>query len=593
MRLPSVMLLALTVTLGGAASALTLHPAGVYAVPGADVNFAWGLPGGRWAVSADNAVMVLGPDLKVMRAWHTLPGAIRALAVDPQGTRVAAMTRDRWSVWNLESGAELGSGQVYGNTLGFDADSNLLVMYHGALLRNTLEGGPERFRALEVGTSWDFFAVSPDGTHAVLMDGAQVQLVELAGGKVLASADLSDDPDGLAATFSPDGQAVVVRTGQEALILRSGEDALDIKNGSDLDLNASALYFSGDSQFVSVSGRRAQAYDLATGLLVGERFSLPASGGVVRGTDGRFLAVGRGVATFDPVTHTEQRRTDLVSSNAWLGAFLPDGKFYAGVDDLRALKGGLPLNVGPVDDLYGLEAQGGRIWTLNGTTVRVTQAGKVRALATLDEDAEYDTIAPTPDGTQAVVSGYYGLALVNAATGKVSAQVTSDGLKMEDIHAALPTPDGRGILIIPHSGEVVRYDVATGHVKTAFHLPSGASPSALQATPSGTLAVTYTDEDDASHVALIRPGTATPYRSLAVTASVQGLRFSPDGKLLALLSGGALNIYDTASGARLASAGPFNNVTSLITWAGSGKQVMVGSGLLGRAGSITVFNVLR
>ncbi len=589
-------MLALTLTLGGAAGAMTLQPAGVYTVPGADVNFASALSGGRWAVSADNAVMILGPDLKVMRAWHTLPGAVQALAVDPLGTRVAAMNRTDWAVWDVQSGVQLGSGKVYGDTLGFDADGKLLVMYQGAMLRNTLAGGPERFQALDVGTSWDSFAVSPDGTRAVLMDTAEVQLVDLASAKVLASADLSDDPDGLAATFSPDGEAVVVRTGTGALILRSGKDALDVEDGADMSLDASGVYFSGDSTFVAVGSRRAQAYDLATGNAVGERFSLPSSGGVVRGKDGRFLAVGRGVAPFDPATHTEQRRTALVSSNAWLGAFLPDGKFYAGVDDLRGLRGGAPLNVGPLDDLYGLEAQGGRIWTLNGTTVRVTQAGKVRALATLDEDAEYDTITLTPDGSQAVVSGYYGLALVNAVTGRVSAQVTSDELDMEDIHAALPTPDGRGILIVPHEGGVVRYDVATGTVKTAFRLPDGAGARFMQATASGTLAVTYTGADDDYHVALIRPGADTPYRSLAVDATVQGLRFSPDGKLLAVLTGsadGPLRVYDTASGALLASAGPFNNVSSLLTWASSGKQVLVGSGLLGKPGSVTVFNVVR
>ncbi|GHF39811.1 WD40 repeat protein [Deinococcus metalli] len=594
MRL-SPLLLALSLSLGGTAGALTLRTAGVYALPGADVNHARPLSGGRWAVSADNAVMVLGRDLKVGRAWHTLAGGVRFLAVSPQGTRVAAMTRSEWTVWDLDSGAALGHGQIYADHLGFDAAGNVLVMYRGALLRNTLASGPERFEALDVGEEWDDFVASPDGARAVLLGSGSAQLVDLGSGEVLAEAELADDADGLAATFSPDGQTVVVRTGNEAFLLTAGGDVTDIEHGSDFGTEDSAVYFTTADRFVYVGGRRGQTYDIASGKAVGQRFSVPSAGGAARGSDGTFLALGRGVARFDPTAHVENVRTQLVSSNAWLGAFLPDGKFYAGVDDFRPLRGGAPLNVGPLDDLYAFDAQAGRVWTLNGTTVRVTQAGRVRALATLDEDAEYETLNATPDGTVAVASGYYGLAVLDARTGKVTARVTSDELDMEDIHAAIPTPDGRAVLIVPHEGNVVRYDPRAGSQQTAFRLPSGAEANFLQVTPGGTVAVDYTDEDGEQRIGLIRPGAAAPYKTVSLPATVRGLRFSPDGKALAVLTGGEdapLRVYDTATGALLASAGPFNNVSSLLAWAASGRQLLVGAGLLGKAGSVTVFDVL-
>ncbi|MFC3832295.1 MULTISPECIES: WD40 repeat domain-containing protein [Deinococcus] len=595
MRLLTLML-AGSLAVSGVASALTLQPARVVTVPGADTDAAWPLTGGRWVVSADNAVMVLGPDLKVQRAWHTLQGSVRALAVSPQGTRVAAMTRDRWAVWDLATGAELGRGLIYADNVGFDEAGNLLVVYDGALLRNTLTAGPERFEALDVGTTWEYFAASPDGTQAVLMNADIAQLVRLSDGEVLAEATLSDDTDGLGATFSPDGQAVVVRTGNEAFILRAGEDATDIEDGSDLGTATSSVYFTGNDRFVYVGGVRGQTYDALTGETVGERFSVPSSGGVARGLNGTYLALGRGVARFNPATRTEQNRTVLVSSNTWLGAFLPDGKFYAGVNDLRAVQDGARLNVGPLDDLLDLAASGGRVWTLNGLTVRVTENGRIRSLATLDEDAEYDTIAATPDGTVAVASGYYGLAVLSARTGRVLSSVSSDELDMEDIHAAIPTPDGRAVLIVPHEGHTMRYDVATGRLTTAFRLPGGVGATTLQATPSGTLAVGYTTEDDEESIALIRPGATTPYRSLPVPDGVQSMRFSPDGKLLAVLTygeGAALRIYDTVSGALLTSGGPLNSTTDLLVWSSTSRQLLVGSGVLGKPGSATVYNVLR
>ncbi|PNY82033.1 WD40 repeat domain-containing protein [Deinococcus koreensis] len=603
---PAALLFGLTLGLLGSglpapASALTLQTAKVYTAPGADVTHAAPLPGGRWAVSADNAVMVLDAGLRVQRAWHTLQGPVVALAVSPDGARIAAMTRSRWTVWAADTGERLDSGEAFSSSLGFGADGTLLVMYRGGLLSNALGTDPARFRAIDVGTGWEDFVASPDGQTAVLGNADLVRLVRLEDQQVLAEAELSGDGSGLGATFSPDGQSVVVRTGAEGLLLRAGEDVVELDGGEDMDVRSGSVYFPSEREFVYASFGEGQRYDAQTGEALGDTLALSTFGPVARGKGGPgdsapFLALGRGVARFDPVKRTEQGRVGLPSGNTWLGAFLSDGRPLAGVDEFVNLGTGQAQKVGALDDLYDYDAQAGAIWTLNGTAVSVYRGGKVSTLATLDEDAGYDTLVASPDGSLAVASGYDGLAVLSARTGKVVKKLTSKALKVEDIHGAALSPDGRSLLVVPHEGHVLRVDLGSGKQTTAFRLPSGDEVLSVQVGAGGTLAAISSDDDSVSSLSLIRPGSATPFKTVALDGRVRQVRFSPDGKLIALLtdaSENALQVYDAASGARLAQTGRFNTTTSLLAWAPGGKQLMVGAGLLGQAGSTTIFNVLR
>ena len=597
---PAALILGLTLSLLGTglltpASALTLQSARVYTSPGADVEHAAPLPGGRWAVSADNAVMILDAKLSVQRAWHTLQGPVVALAVSPDGARIAAMTRSRWMVWATDTGDMQGSGEAFSDSLGFDAAGHLLVMYRGGLLSNALGTDPSRFTALNVGTDWDEFVASPDGKSAVLLNSSVARLVRLEDGEVLAEAELLEEPDGLAVTFSPDGSGTVVRTGVQGLLLRAGEDAAELEGGEDMELSGT-VYFASEREFVYASGGEGQRYDAQTGEALGDAIDLSSAELVVRGAAGQFLALGRGVARFDPVKRSETGRIGLPSGNTWLGAFLSDGKPLAGIDEFVNLGTGQPVKVGPMDDLVDYDAQAGAIWTLNGTDVSVYRGGKVSTLATLDEDAEYDTIIASPDGSLAVASGYYGLAVISAKTGKVVKKLTSGTLKVEDIHGAAISPDGRALLVVPHEGDVSRFDLATGKQTIAFKLPSGDEVLSVHIGSGGTVAAISEDEDAVNSLSLIRPGASSPFKTVLLAGDVRQVRFSPDGKLVAVLTDGAenaLQVYDAASGARLAQTGQFNTTSSLLAWAPGGKQLMVGAGLLGKAGSTTVFNVLR
>lgn len=597
MKLPALLLsVTLAVSLGGAASSLSLKPLQVYSVPGADVERALELPGGQWLVSADNAVVVLGADLKVVRTMAALQGVVEHLALSPDGQRVAAMTGSQWAVWDLASGRVLGRGEGYGG-IAFDAQGRVLLLDDGLLVRGDATG-TGAFLPLDVDGEWYDFRLSPDGARAVVTDGVVVQLVNVEDGKVLSEGELSDDYSDLAVDFAPDG-SVVVRTDVETAILRGGEDALFLDEEEALDPEGTVLFL-GEGEFVYGGWGDAQRYSLKTGEALGRSFDWDAEGRVVSSADGKAsLALGRGVALFDTRRWKESGRVNLPSANAWLGAFLPDGTAYAGVDGFRNLKTGAALNVGPVNDLYDFDAQRGVIWTLNGTTVRVTEGGRVRQIAALDEDAEYEDLVATPDGSVAVASGYYGFAVLNAKTGKVVRRVTEDNLnamKIEDVHAAAPTPDGKGVLLIPHEGDLRRYDVATGKLTVAFKAPAGAELQGLQLSPGGTLAVTYLDSRDAVQVALVKPGATTAFKTVPLGGRVRSVRFSPDGKLLAVLTSELktpLYVLDTATGAVLTRTGAFSTTSSLLAWSPNGQQLMVGAGTAGQPGSVTVFSVLR
>lgn len=595
-------LLGATALPGGAQTAPganRLQVAKVYTVPGADAEFARPLPGGRWAVSADNAVLVLDASLKVVRGWYTLQGPVRGLAVSPDGSRVAALTGagGRWAVWDANTGAQLDSGNAYSTSIGFDAENNLLVRYQDTVLRNRLGTDPGRFTALDLGVDVRAFEAAPDGKTAVVEDDTSLRLVDLGSGETLARAELSEDPEGLRVTFAPDGQAAVAQTGAETLLLRAGEDeGRVVPGGADLSLEDAAVYYVSAQEFVTVVDGKAQRHSAQTGERLGAPQDTDLAAPVVGTPGGAYLALGRGVAPYSPATRTEGKAVSLSSANAWLGGFLTGGVPAAGVDAIARLDTGRALNLGAAR-FWATESQGGKLWLLGaGTKLSVYAGGKLRALATLDEDAEYDQLSLSPDGRFLVASGYYGMALLNAQTGAPIARVSEEVLDVEDIHYALPTQDGKGMVYVPHEGGVYRYDPRARRSTRLFAAPEDSETLEIRQSPGGTLAVGYEDDAGDQHVALLRPGQTRAAHTLEVPGRLRALRFSPDGKTLAVLSDadeGALALYDTASGQELARTGRFHMTTSLLSWSPAGDALMVGAGQSGQAGSVTVYRVRR
>ncbi len=595
MRTPALILSA-ALALSGAASALTLSKPTVYTVPGADTHLAAFLPGGQVAVDADNAVLLLDQNLKTVRGWYSLQGSVRALSASPDGARVAALSRDRWVVWSAQTGQEVRSGKAGPDTaLGFAADGALLLLEEGTLGRLDLGSGV-RTEVLGDGEAYDV-RVSADGTRAAVIYDSRVDLVSLPDGKVVASGEIGDDWDGLEATFSPDGQAAVIRTGSAALILRAGQArATAVEGGEDFSLDGSVVFLN-PAQFLYAEYGEGQLFDAQSGEPVGDALELDSLDALVGGPDGQVLSLGGSVGrlTLSALDAPARPRVTLPSANAWSGAFI-GGVPHAGLGDFINLKTGKALNVGNRERLYATEAQGEQVWTLNASgTVNVYRAGKIVKVAALGSKVEYETLHTSPDGRYAAVSGYEGLALLDGQGAKVVKQFTPAQLKVKDIHDALPTPDGKAVLVIPHEGNPLRVDVATGKVQTAVNLPADASAEEFQQSRGGTLAVAYS-MDDAYFVALFKPGAATPFKTLKFATAVRTLRFSPDGKLLALLTGdaqNALQVVDTASGSVLARAGQFSLRTSLLTWSASGAQLMVGAGQQGQPGSVSVYDVRR
>ena len=96
-------------------------------------------------------------------------------------------------------------------------------------------------------------------------------------------------------------------------------------------------------------------------------------------------------------------------------------------------------------------------------------------------------------------------------------------------------------------------------------------------------------------LSILPPGATGPSRSITLPSSGMALdlnmRFSPDGKKLAVISQGR-NVWllDTATLAVLAKAGPFVDSTRTLAWSADGRELAVGAGLSGD-GAITVFTV--
>mgnify|MGYP003349981739 CR=1 FL=1 len=66
-------------------------------MPGADSHLAAFLPGGQVAVDADNAVLILDRNLKTVRGWYGLQGAVQALTLVHKLLPMAQLPSDPFS----------------------------------------------------------------------------------------------------------------------------------------------------------------------------------------------------------------------------------------------------------------------------------------------------------------------------------------------------------------------------------------------------------------------------------------------------------------------------------------------------------------
>jgi WD40 repeat protein len=551
-------------------------------------------------------------------AARTLPpqeASIHAIAVSPDGRTLAVSDGKRgveaWDLVEARKLHEFPRRQREYAVLAFSPDGKTLAVtdtinvdrtYPGVVelwdtatwqLRATLKGHARLVTAL---------AFSPDGTRLASTDGGAVKQWDPADGKELRTIQDEEKPGFMAClTFTPEGKTLATATADDIIRLwnaQTGERRGELKGHTRW---VEALAFAPDGRTL------ASAADDGTVRLwdTPRRLELAALRGHGRDVhslafspDGKTLASGgaEGAA----------RLWDVEAGR--LLATLPHGEVSG-----RLWVAYAPAAGGLVTASYHTvkvwdETQAAARAVLTGRTKPFTFAtlsGDGRALAAGGDDGPcrvWDAAAgqerpplslPAGQGRRAVFSPD-GKTLAVAGRWPAGADKSDVGVRLWDVAAAREraplrgtdgadalvfAPDGGTLALVaegrPDARGVQLWDVAGGRRLLVLEGTAGARVRRLAFAPDGkTLASVAADKD----VRLWDTATGKERAALAGhEATVLDVAFSPDGKVVAVLSGFGVRLYDAAGGF-LVNLPKGKQFLSCVAFSADGRAVAAGSG---------------
>jgi WD40 repeat protein len=371
---------------------------------------------------------------------------------------------------------------------------------------------------------------TPDGTLVVVVNDPQVRV--------------TIDGDGEEVAITGAGpQEVRLRPGRYRV--RASKDGVPVRLDSEL-----ITVERGGRQVVKVGYVPAIARPPAVGGPPRATLRGPSMSSAAFSRDGRFLALGSSntVQVWDQAAARQLFTLRGHHGWVWTVAFSPDGNTLASASMDNTVK----------------------LWDLTGGQERATLEGHT---------AKVWDVAFSPDGrTLVTASDDQSIRLWDVATGK---QQKVLGVHHNHAYSALFTPDGRAVVSSDLEGDVRLWDVASG--KVLGHLEGHASVVRLALSADGTTLAT------ASHdrtVKLWDLGTRRLRRTLeGHMLPIERAAFSPDGKLLATVSGdfrepttpGEIKLWDVATGQELLSFSGHRGPVHGVAFVPDGKTLATAS----------------
>jgi WD40 repeat protein len=523
--------------------------------------------------------------------------AIERLAVSPDGKLAVAAGGLRWLSRGHARAFDLTTGRLrYAlgfrlvEAVAFSPDGTLLAAREDTStsvhLLDAKTGKALRKIALpqtNPRTLFGLLVFAPDGKTVATSEGNVVHLVDLDKGQVVRS--FRHQQTVFAGAFSPDGKLLAV-DGYESEGPKYFTRLWDIASGKEVRRfvggrgGLRSLAFSPDGKTLAGGGDsdgRFRLWDVTTGK---ERHAPPADGTRIRSIaftpDGRTVAAaGRSIRLYDPATGRERLHIDREAVGL---RFAPDGR------TLTAAVGGLicrwdaatgkPLTPevasdGPVDQILSTP-DGRRLITHDETgAAHIWDAATGKHLRGLS--MSWQRMALSPDGRL--------LAWLVADTApyersRIRLHDLAAGRQLDDFPASVGDghdiffgPHGKRLLTVARGTGVVRlWDVGTRKELRTFRAApadggglwrTSAWTSAL--SPDGkVLAVGYQRADPTT--ALVAPvsvriwdvATGKELHELKEHLNqVDGLAFSPDGRLLVSCDGRSTFVWDVATGRRV------------------------------------------
>lgn len=528
-------------------------------------TWAFGAPGGGFALSPDGATLALGGAdgaitlLNVadgrQRTLRGHNGAVFDLVFSPDGAWLAsADVAGTVQVWDLAGGTPL-------RTITHPAPiRDLAFSPDGAALATAADDGVPRIWSLRDDTvralpghrdSATGVAFSPDGTQLVSVSrDTRAILFEIRSGR--PSAEFRSSTGLTSVAFSPDGATIaLVADGAEALLWQPGGDEPVALRGHTGQIASVAfapgglrLISAGDDSTARIWSDRGQPIGTLTGhsgAVIGAVFAPGGATAYTLANNGDVRAWDLGGLIGEP---TPAMAGSPAASLLALGRPSGQVEIYT-TDGVTTTQ--LTLSAGPITAvalaqrgalLAAVSADGQlALWRLPDTTPR-WQSGPERGVR---------FVAFSPDDSLLFTVANERLTVWAAGAGRVVTSYRADG----PITSIAVHPLGRQIALITEAGQLIIWDYTAG---TATSGGDQAAVGPLAYRPDGGLLAMRRPEGG---VLLLNAADLAPLpAAIAPDAQVAALAFSPDGGRLAVADvDGTITIWDIGDGAELLSIG--------------------------------------
>jgi WD40 repeat protein len=543
-------------------------------------------PNGRMLASGNSEGLIVWDVASAQPIYTWIGGEtppINSTAFSPDGKKLAA-GGEGITIWDLETGQpfqQLGAGLPV-KTVAFSPDGSTLVSVGEQILLWDLAANRPARELMETAGTVLCVASSPDGKTLATGTSSGIHLWDLSTGKQIQQLGQGTAINSI--RFRPDGKTLA-SAGDDLVLwdLEKGEPIIESKSFD----YVGSLSFSPDGQKLAAGGfhNTIQFWDVETGRQSGEPLSGPipetvtetAVKGITFSPDGRTLAAGywdTSIILWDLGAENQIKRQlweEIGDINVSL--FHPDGKtLITGGDmvvawDLAAGKG-IPL---PLEDMTGrinsmAISPDGKFLAIDHCARQTSSGACVQAEIHLWDMATHEYTGPpfrghkdyilhmafSPDGKMLASNSIDGTVILwNVETRKPMETLEADGMNsLPGPRQVIFSPDGKILAIGGH--EITLWDVDNHRQIGQPLVDPSLSVGDFRFSPDGTMLAAVSGEGWDINLWNVKTGQPVGQPLTWDIGLVAGIAFRPDGKaLVSSHTDGSIVLWDLRTGQQI------------------------------------------